>query len=438
MFLAGSPGFPFCPPPTATDLKPDFLDRPPLEIRQRDDDDLAAGLRLHVVDDRRDGGRLVRRNDVREVVDVADRRGKLEPLRLGAPLGHRYQRGENEERERADVHGRRLSRSFPGWKRPGTSGAQHSDWRVSRPHIDSRTTMSYRSVGSFRRLAVELAAAVLLVAACSRGDAAGSSGKSAAAPASDGGLGGAGRHQRAGFDQPASRPRPHPRRLERESLARDGQRLSVPYCKQWHDSSFAIIVQKYVKTGRVRMAYLNMPLSIHQFAMPAAEAAMCASVQDKFWPMHDSLFATQRIWETLQSPASFFDTLANHNHVDMGPWRTCVSQHLTRPLIEADYDRARQTGVPRRRRSSSAPRSWRARMPTWPARSTRRSPRKASSLTALLATACAFRSSSDIARWRRSRAARRSSRPTAIRRSCARCARDAASGRATADGARAS
>jgi protein-disulfide isomerase len=29
----------------------------------------------------------------------------------------------------------------------------------------------------------------------------------------------------------------------------------------------------------------------------------------------------------------------------MGPWRTCVSQHLTRPLIEADYDRARQTGV---------------------------------------------------------------------------------------------
>jgi protein-disulfide isomerase len=46
-----------------------------------------------------------------------------------------------------------------------------------------------------------------------------------------------------------------------------------------------------------------------------------------------------------QSPASFFDTLANHNHVEMGSWRTCMSQHLTRPLIEADYDRARQTGV---------------------------------------------------------------------------------------------
>jgi len=102
--------------PLATDLKPDFLDGPSLEIGKRHHDDLAAGLRLHVVDDRRDGGRLVRRDDVREVVDVADRRGELEPRRLSAPSGRRCQRGENEERERADVHGRSLSRSFPGWK----------------------------------------------------------------------------------------------------------------------------------------------------------------------------------------------------------------------------------------------------------------------------------------------------------------------------------
>jgi protein-disulfide isomerase len=121
--------------------------------------------------------------------------------------------------------------------------------------------------------------------------------------------------------------------------------FQCPFCKQWHDAAFAELVKDYVNTHRVRMAFLNMPLSMHQHAKPASEAAMCAAVQDRFWPMHDSLFATQKIWEVLQSPASFFDTLANHNHVDMGPWRTCVSQHLTRPLIEADYDRARQTGV---------------------------------------------------------------------------------------------
>jgi protein-disulfide isomerase len=205
--------------------------------------------------------------------------------------------------------------------------------------------MSYRSIGSLRRIAVELSAAVLLVAACSRGDAAGSSGKSVAAVAST---------ASTAASAASGAPDSISARADRGRILGDSNAkvwlvmasdFQCPFCKQWHDASFSNIVQKYVKSGRVRMAYLNMPLSIHQFAVPAAEAAMCASVQDKFWSMHDSLFATQKVWERLQSPASFFDTLANHNHVDMGPWRTCVSQHLTRPLIEADYDRARQTGV---------------------------------------------------------------------------------------------
>ena len=121
--------------------------------------------------------------------------------------------------------------------------------------------------------------------------------------------------------------------------------FQCPYCKQWHDAAFAGLVKDYVKTGRVRMAFLNMPLSMHQHAVPAAEAAMCASVQDKFWPMHDSLFATQKIWEVLESPLSMFDTLANENHVEMKAWRDCMSKHATLALIEADLDRARQTGA---------------------------------------------------------------------------------------------
>src|SRR3954469_21350622 len=121
--------------------------------------------------------------------------------------------------------------------------------------------------------------------------------------------------------------------------------FQCPYCKQWHDAAFAGLVKDYVNTGRVRMAFLNMPLSMHQHAKAASEAAMCAAVQDKFWPMHDSLFATQKIWEVLESPLSMFDTLANHSHVEMTGWRECMSKHSTVPLIEADLDRARNTGA---------------------------------------------------------------------------------------------
>lgn len=208
--------------------------------------------------------------------------------------------------------------------------------------------MPYRSVERPARALAVFAATAFLAISCSRGDASGASAKT---------------NTTAATASPAANATPSAAKPLQDSISAkaDAGRIlgdpsakvwlvmasdfQCPFCKQWHDSQFTNIVQKYVKTGRVRMAYLNMPLSMHQFAKPAAEAAMCASVQNKFWPMHDSLFATQRIWEVMQNPTSFFDTLANHNRVDMPAWRTCVSQHLTMPLIDADYDRAHNIGV---------------------------------------------------------------------------------------------
>jgi len=121
--------------------------------------------------------------------------------------------------------------------------------------------------------------------------------------------------------------------------------FQCPYCKQWHDSHFAPLVRDYLTKGKIRMAFINMPLNMHPNAVPAAEAAMCASVQNKFWPMHDALFATQTSWEASENPAAKFDSLAVSVGVNPLQWRQCVSQHQTLPLIEADRDRARQAGV---------------------------------------------------------------------------------------------
>jgi protein-disulfide isomerase len=115
--------------------------------------------------------------------------------------------------------------------------------------------------------------------------------------------------------------------------------FQCPYCKEWHDSDFKKIVDKYVKTGRVRLAFINMPLSMHQHAVEAAEAAMCASVQNKFWPMHEALFSAQQRWEVLPDPGPTFASLASGVGVNMTAWQQCVKQHLTLPLIQADRDR---------------------------------------------------------------------------------------------------
>jgi len=121
--------------------------------------------------------------------------------------------------------------------------------------------------------------------------------------------------------------------------------FQCPYCKMWHDSTYHGLVRDYVETGKVVLAYLNFPLRMHQNAMPAAEAAMCASVQNKFWPMHDALFTSQASWENLPDAMPTFDSTAARIGVAMPAWRDCVARHLTRPLIEADYSRSQSAGV---------------------------------------------------------------------------------------------
>jgi protein-disulfide isomerase len=121
--------------------------------------------------------------------------------------------------------------------------------------------------------------------------------------------------------------------------------FQCPFCKTWHDAAFQQLMKAYVSTGKVRLAFLNMPLSIHPNAVPASEAAMCASVQNKFWPMHEALFATQAKWEVLPNPVPMFDSIAATYKVDMTSWRQCMTQHALRPLIQADHDRGSSSGV---------------------------------------------------------------------------------------------
>lgn len=121
--------------------------------------------------------------------------------------------------------------------------------------------------------------------------------------------------------------------------------FQCPYCKQWHDQTYGAFVDQYVRTGKVRLAYVNFPLGIHPNAWPAAEAAMCAAAQNKFWPVQDSLFASQTRWQGVADPVPIFDSLARATGVDMARWRDCVKSGTMKPLIQADYDRAQRAGA---------------------------------------------------------------------------------------------
>ncbi len=121
--------------------------------------------------------------------------------------------------------------------------------------------------------------------------------------------------------------------------------FQCPYCKQWHDDAYPMLIKDYVKTGKVRLAYVNFPLSMHQNAHAAATAAMCAGAQGKFWPMHDALFASQGKWETEKNPSTTFDSLAKSIGVDVASYHSCLSSPAIASLIAGDQDRAQRGGV---------------------------------------------------------------------------------------------
>lgn len=121
--------------------------------------------------------------------------------------------------------------------------------------------------------------------------------------------------------------------------------FQCPYCKEWHDVTYPALHNEFVKTGKVRVAYVNYPLAMHAQAWPSAEAAMCAGAQGKFWQMHDAIFDNQQRWASGPAPATVFDSLAGTTGVDMRRWRDCIAKGVMKPLVQADYQRAGAAGV---------------------------------------------------------------------------------------------
>ncbi|KKT72244.1 MAG: DSBA oxidoreductase family protein [Candidatus Collierbacteria bacterium GW2011_GWB1_44_6] len=67
--------------------------------------------------------------------------------------------------------------------------------------------------------------------------------------------------------------------------------FECPFCERSFPTMSAI-EEKY--KGKISLEYKSFPLSFHPSAQKAAEAALCAGEQGKFWEMHDDLFASAK------------------------------------------------------------------------------------------------------------------------------------------------
>jgi protein-disulfide isomerase len=126
--------------------------------------------------------------------------------------------------------------------------------------------------------------------------------------------------------------------------------FQCPYCARFVRDVYPRIDSAYVKTGKVRWIYINLPLPMHANSWAAAEAAMCAGgVASQFWPMHDRLFLRQEKWASLADTRAVFAEYAKEIGLDAAAFASCVSSDRTASLVVRDVliaSEARVTGTP--------------------------------------------------------------------------------------------
>lgn len=114
-----------------------------------------------------------------------------------------------------------------------------------------------------------------------------------------------------------------------------------PYCKRFHDSTFKKLQEKYIDTGKLRYVSMDLPLSFHKQAKPAAHAARCVAEQnpDMYWEMRTILFNNAR--------ALGSDALAGYAgdlSLDTQAFQACMEDKRHEPGINRDIQIARGAG----------------------------------------------------------------------------------------------
>ena len=101
------------------------------------------------------------------------------------------------------------------------------------------------------------------------------------------------------------------------------------------------MIEKYPKD--IKIVHKNFPLRNHQFARPAALAAMAAHKQGKFWPFHDKIFEN---YNRLSDKK--LDEIAKELGLDMVKFKNdmkspAVVSHIEKDLRDASLAEVRGT-----------------------------------------------------------------------------------------------
>lgn len=112
--------------------------------------------------------------------------------------------------------------------------------------------------------------------------------------------------------------------------------FQCPYCKQ-ATSTLKQLLQSYGES--VRLVFKHTPLPIHADAFKAAQAAVCADKQGRFWEYHDRLFNSNVLsTDALRKEAAELG-------LEMTEFNACLDSEASRAAVLKDMKEARQADI---------------------------------------------------------------------------------------------
>jgi protein-disulfide isomerase len=121
--------------------------------------------------------------------------------------------------------------------------------------------------------------------------------------------------------------------------------FQCPGCLRFFRLIEPTLISEYISTGKVHFTYLSMGKWIGSESVAAAEAAYCASDQNKFWEYHDILFTN---W-TGENVGDFTNkrliAFAESIGLDINAFNTCLNTHKYKQRITQDHDDGIKAGV---------------------------------------------------------------------------------------------
>ena len=94
---------------------------------------------------------------------------------------------------------------------------------------------------------------------------------------------------------------------------------------------------------KIYFVFRHYPLSTHKNARIAAQAAEAASIQDKFWEMHDLIYENQKEWSDSGDAEEIFFRYAEQIGLDKSKFKDDIDKTTT--TINDDYALGNKVGV---------------------------------------------------------------------------------------------